>query len=249
MERLIHDGNCPELESQLTGESFSSDERGALAVCSLVSVQDKEHRLNAAGYLASEDTAAATRHTVSFLHMASRYPLLTHEFQLAVIEVAFGVGGYGDMASAAQSMAPGTPAATELVVAVLQFTHASYLESTAPNTADVANIWAGCEFLLAGSYSCDDDVLAWALHTSLAAVALRVFDPLNKTDLAMQLMKATIAVVEQNQTISVAARCDLGAPYEQLKSALSKDTSLLGPFERAVSAATGCTRGKYAPQK
>lgn len=245
---LMSEGNCAEIKKRITGDSLSAQERGALATCLLVAAQDPSHKKDAAQLISHEFAATAAANGIAFLGLATLYPNPQRAFELAVYEVAFAIGGYGPLGTQ-PSVAPETIDAQKMVIAILQFTKLSYLEGATANTADVSEIWKGCQHLLNHSYAATDEYVAWSLHTSLAAVALRMWDPLNKTDLSYDLMRATVAVVEQNQTISVAARCDLAAPYDQLKMALSKDTALLGRLERAVSAAMGCSRGKYAPQK
>lgn len=248
LDTLMSEGNCQEIKQRVTGTSQSSQGKAALATCLLADAQDNTQKKAAADLIVDDSPSTTVTNGAALLRFATLYPSPQRTFQLSVIEVAFGLGNYGPMANGPLVL-PGTVEAQELVIAILQFTHLSYLEGAAPNTADMAEIWTGCQHLLNNSFSSTDDYVAWSLHTSLAAVALRMWNPLNKTDLAYDLMRATVSVVEQNQAISVAARCDLAAPYERLKMALSKDTAILGPFERAVSTAMGCTRGKYAPQK
>ena len=244
---LMSAGNCSEIQSQLSADSLSAESRGALAVCALVTESNDSGKQNALQIVSGDATTCTTAAT-SMLELSLLHPNATDEYRQALLAVAFGIGGYGPVLSDG-IIPPGSDGARMLTVAILRFAEDAYLQQDfAANPDALIGVWRGCQYLLDGNYLAGTDYMAWQLFTALADFALRVFDPFNKTELGYEVMRATVATLEQNGAIGVAARCDLGSPYEKLKSALSKDTALLGPLERAVAVATGCTRGRYAPQ-
>ena len=244
---LMSAGNCNEIQSQLSAESLSAEGRGALAVCALATDSNDSGKQNALQIVSGDATTCTTAAT-SMLELSLLHPDATDEYHQAVLAVAFGIAGFGPVSSTG-IVPPGSDGARMLTVAILRFAEDAYLQQDFPANPDaLMGVWRGCQYLLDGNYLAGTDYLAWQLFTALADFALRVFDPFNKTELGYEVMRATVETLEQNGAIGVAARCDLGSPYEKLKSVLSKDTALLGPLERAVAVATGCTRGRYAPQ-
>ncbi|MBN2718025.1 MAG: hypothetical protein JXX14_19405 [Deltaproteobacteria bacterium] len=246
---LISEGNCVEIQAQLTGAHLSANEKGALAVCALVQNSDETGQQRALKFIASDDSTATLTQAKFTLSLAVLYPSPTADFQLAVLRTVLGASGFGPISSDSV-IAPKTTEGQQLAIHLLRYAIDAYFNnSSGARLDDLVELWNGCQYLLGDTYSVESDYWAWQLFTALAELGLNVFDPFNKTDFGYAVMKATVTALEQNGAIAVAAKCDLGSPYERLKSALSKDTALLGPMERAVSVATGCSRGKYAPEE
>lgn len=244
---LIKAGNCDEIQARFGTDAQGAKQRGALAVCGVAITAGDAGKQIALKQIRNTSVSRIVENSVAFLSLATRFPGPHPFFRSQVTEVVFGASGFGPLADTT-SVPPQSAQAQQLVVALLQFSVEMYFQQSGGNMNDLAVIWSGCEYLLGNSYTAASDYLAWQLFTALAELALNVWDPLNKTEFGHTLMQATLSTLVQNGTISAAARCDLGSPYERLKAALSKDTALLGPLERAVAVATGCTRGKYAPQ-
>ena len=248
VETLISEGNCAAIREQLAGKTLSANDNGALAVCTLVQDGSSAGQQSALSYIARDNAKDTQTNAAATLRLAVLYPSPGAGFNLAVVRTVLGAGGYGPVASGS-AIAPKTAESQQLVIDFLHFAVEAYFNNqSGAELAELVEVWQGCQYLLGGSYSAQNEYLAWQLFSALADFGLVVFDPFNKTDFGYEVMKAAITCLEQNGAIAVAAKCDLGSPYEKLKDALSKDTALLGPMERAVSVATGCTRGKYAPK-
>lgn len=248
LNRLMQQGNCQQIEKELQQTTLSASTRGALAACSLTHANPTSSKQAALQYLVNNNSSQKEIAAQSMLHFAALHPTPSSAYIESVFEISFAISGYGPSAISAMN-SQNSHSSQQLVVDILKFLRASCLDSNRTACGElISEVWNGCLQMLNGSFVGATDYLAWQLYTNFAAVALSIWDPMNKTDLAVGMMQATIAIVENNPPISVAARCDLSAPYEKLKNALSKNISLLGRFERAVSAATGCTRGRYAPQ-
>jgi hypothetical protein len=93
-----------------------------------------------------------------------------------------------------------------------------------------------------------DDGQAWRLFRSIGGLAITMAHAAPDDDLTSVLQGAASAVIESNPSIVIAARCDLGSPFDQLKTSLAHERELLIRLEKAVVEAKGCSRGTYAPE-
>ncbi len=248
---LLSREDCAAVMANIGDEPRTPEQRGAAALCTLVAETiDSAQAPVSRAILLLQSGGTAEDAAISATRMMSLAPLLP-DSSLPVattrLHTALGAAGYGPFAV-------GTPgeggSALELELAITSLEYLSAVLDETDGSFDqraLIDTWNGCWSLLAGTMAVDTDRRAWRLHTSIAAIALRLWDQNNLTDFNQILMESTIAAVEKNPGISVAARCDMAAPYDRLKKALSKKPELAGALERSVSAALGCTPGRYAP--
>jgi len=176
-------------------------------------------------------------------------PISNNEFSLLLIEAALGAAGYGTYAQSRSKPEPGSKIAVLLAVSSLERLniHMSINHKQASQDR-ILEIWNGCYSLLGGSLSIKNNYQAWCLYTSIAGIAIVFAATSPNAELSRVLLQSAVLTIEQNQEISHAARCDMSSPFDKLKPVLLRHRDLLGRLERAVSGATGCTLGTYAPR-
>lgn len=175
-------------------------------------------------------------------------PSANADFEVLAAQVALGAVGVGRMATTSRSASVGTEASRILAVAVLeQLSLWAALDNRAPDSERLLEVWNGAFTLLGGGFSVSSSGLAWRMYMSVASLAVLGDQIAPGSDLSKVLLRSAVSVVEENESISIAVRCDLASPFDQLRSALARDRDLLGRLERSVATATGCSRGKYAP--
>jgi hypothetical protein len=248
-------GDCAGIKTRVNKDVLSDDERGALALCVLAEGNGADVSAQKAVKILSKGTKGPVFWTAGaekMIKYARIFPGRDHQFNLQVIRTALGAAGSGPF-KITISPEPGSEAGKALAAVVLGFL-ADILDSAAGSSPvsvlpqnQLVEIWNGTYSLLGGSVQTNSALFAWQLYMGLTRVALRMWNPLEHNDFSFLLINTAIEVVENNPQIAVAVKCDLSSPYEQLRSEVSAKVDLLGRLERAVSAATGCSRGRYAP--
>ncbi len=168
---------------------------------------------------------------------------------MTLAEVALGAVGVGPLTSSASPAIPVGVASRSLAVSVLERVHVAlgHVEVSI-DTNKLLSIWNSCFTLAGGSSEANSDVEAWKLFCSIGGLAIVMNEAAPNSDLSNVLLGAAVTIVEANPGIAIAARCDLASPFDKLRIALTYKRELLGRLEGALSTATGCTRGTYAPQ-
>ncbi len=187
---------------------------------------------------------------VDMLELAFHLPRpIPIEVSVALAETALGSVGQGPFApSMVPAMSVGA-ASRGLAVGVLERVHLAFEESDKVlESSRLLAIWNSCFILNGGSMEALDERDAWRMFQSIGGLAIIQSKLARDSDFAIVLLTAAVSVLENNPGIAIAARCDLASPFDGLKTALAYDMKLLGKLELAVAAATGCTRGTYAPE-
>ncbi|MCK9462032.1 MAG: hypothetical protein M0R80_20570 [Proteobacteria bacterium] len=168
---------------------------------------------------------------------------------LLAAEIALGALGMGPVA--AQPPPEGSKGASEaaLAVAIVERLRLGLAGAEAFDGSRVLAVWNGCITLLGRSMRAPTDPDAWLLFVNLSGLAVLVTAAAPTSDLSRALLESSVTAVEANPGISVAVRCDLGSPFDELRAALTRARDLGGRLERAVAASLGCTRGQYAPRR
>ena len=167
---------------------------------------------------------------------------------MLLAETALGATSYGPYAIAKNPSITVGAASRDLAVAVLErAAEALQSENVSADPQRLLTIWNSCFSLDGGSFETNNNYQAWRLFKSISTMALFINAAEPSSDLAHVLLNAAVKVIESNPEISVAARCDLGSPFERLKSAMAYKREKMARLEKSVAAATGCTRGTYAP--
>jgi hypothetical protein len=193
-----------------------------------------------------EDIASAATKLLKFAYEI-RQPLDT-ETSFIFAEVAIGALGHGPLAPSTEQIYV-EETNRRVGIAALDRVRSAISETTATfNTSRIHTIWNGCFALLGSQLEATDDFEAWEMFQNIGGIAAVVQRALPNSALGTALLDAAIIVLEINPEISIAAKCDLGSPYDALRAALAHDRSRAGRFELAVSGAVGCTRGTYAPE-
>ncbi|MCP4601428.1 MAG: hypothetical protein GY847_13045 [Proteobacteria bacterium] len=249
---LIAEGRFAEARTLVLAKGVNEPEDHAIVALCLVAEKP--------GYPAGEEavkvlteatssigTAAAA---VDMLELAFSIPQPI-ELDLSIIlsEAALGSVGQGPLAPSTTPAIPVGAASRSLAVAALERVHlALSLSETIIDPGRLLSIWNACFTLSGGSTEAADEVEAWRLFCSIGGLAVIMHNVSPDSDFSSVLLRAAIGVIENNPDIAIAARCDLASPFDNLKSAVSHKRTLLGRLEMAVAAATGCTRGTYAPE-
>ena len=172
-----------------------------------------------------------------------------YEVSLLAVEVALGSVGKGPLTPTTAPNIPIGAASKRLQVSALERTHFALIGTELYiDSPRLLAIWNACFSLSGGSFTAPDDVQAWRLFHSIGGLAVTMSKAAPDTDLAKVLSGAAVAVLESNQSIAIAARCDIGSPFDGLKSALAYDRELSFRLEKSVASAKGCSRGTYAPE-
>jgi hypothetical protein len=191
--------------------------------------------------------AAATAMEMLELTFVIPQPV-TPEVSILAAEAALGAVSYGPLAITNTPSITVGAASRDLAVAVLERVAEPLMLSDVSVQSDrLLAIWNSCFSLDGGTFEAQTDFNAWRLFRSISTIALFVNRAQPTSDFANVLLGASVTVIESNPEISVAARCDLGSPFEDLKSAMSHKREEMGRLEKSVTKATGCTRGTYAP--
>jgi hypothetical protein len=176
-------------------------------------------------------------------------PIENVEFSIVLVETAVGAVGQGPYAPSTAPVMPVGAASRALAVSVLERIFLALAGRQILIDFDrILGIWNACFTLTGGATEAADDVEAWRFFHSLGGLAVIINDAAPDSDLTTVLLSASISVLEQNPSIAIAARCDLSSPFEGLKLAVAYKRKLLVRLEGALAAASGCTRGTYAPE-
>ncbi|MDJ0763799.1 MAG: hypothetical protein QNJ97_12525 [Myxococcota bacterium] len=249
---LLRQGRFAEARSVAEHRGVADPTMRAVVALSLVAETPKPSRGAKAVVALAEGTneigAAAAAVEMLDLAFTIEKPIST-EAAMLISEAALGSVGYGPLkAETVPSLPPGM-ASRALGTAVLERVFFALDGSNAAVDLNrLLTIWNSCFTLGGGSAAAEDEVQAWRLFRSIGGLAVIVEGVAPDSDLSKVLLAAAVAVVESNPNIAIAARCDLASPFDQLKMAVAHNRNLLGRLEGAVVAATGCTRGTYAPE-
>jgi hypothetical protein len=198
---------------------------------------------------AGPDAAVAEAAATTMLALLARLDLqVSEEVPLLAVEAALGAVGLGPLARSSPTGSAWGPASRGLAVAVLErLSTWVRSSSTAPSPARLLDAWNGAYTLLGGSPVAPDAPDAWRLYSAAGWLAVIAAESDPDADLSGVLLDFTVRVVEGNESIVVAVRCDISSPFDRLRPAIARDRKLLGRLERAVASASGCSRGTYAP--
>lgn len=249
---LLRQGRCAEARSAALAQGIEREgNRALVALCHIAESPVDESAKKAISVLGSNAgdirAAAAASEMLSLVSELPEPPDTTGSLLLA--EAALGAVSCGPLApsSTAPSITVGT-ASRDLALAVLhRVSEALLIPGAGIDDRRLLSIWNGCFSLDGGSFEAKGAYPAWQLYKSIATIALFVSRGKPESDFAKVLLGAAISVVEHNPGISVAVRCDLSSPFDDLKAAVAYDREILGRLERSVVNAAGCSRGTYAP--
>ncbi|MBN2804036.1 MAG: hypothetical protein JXR91_13160 [Deltaproteobacteria bacterium] len=254
---LLSNGDCSKATAELSSKSFLNDEEKAIvAICSILQ-DDTEtaagetggSQKNAVKIIVDNknpvSNAAAAKYLIEYSKII---PPQSFNVNIKILLTALGAAGYGPYKTSV-AIEEGSNISKDLATDVIEqlSLFLNNLDSQYVNTNGIIEVWNGTYSLLGGSVQTDSVKEAWRLFTSLANIAIVMFNPKTMEEFETILIKTAIEAVEKNPQISVAVKCDLSSPYQNFKGIVSKKQELLGSLERAVSSATGCTPGRYAP--
>lgn len=252
IRELLAAGRFAEARASAESAGLDQSTNRAAAALSLVAEQPDAERAKRAVLVLSggsngiQFVAAATQ--MLDLAFVLREPL-DPEVSLLLVETALGAAGKGPFALPATPDVSVGAATHALATAALERAQYALFAPDVPVQADrLLMIWNGCFVLLGGSLTAADDVQAWRLFQSIGGLAVVMGRATPGSEFALVLGQAAAQVVESNSEITVAARCDLASPYDDLKLAFGHERKLLGRLEMALAGASGCSRGTYAPQ-
>ncbi len=165
------------------------------------------------------------------------------------IDAAVGTTGRGPLAPSTGTPLPVSEQTRNIAWSVLERLYLTLLPTDVSIQSNrLISIWNSCFVLCSGSFEIADDVQAWSLFQSVGGLAVMMSQTDINVDVANRLLDSAVTVLENNPQIAIAARCDLGSPFDDLRLALAHKRKLLSRLELAVAVATGCTRGTYAPE-
>jgi hypothetical protein len=225
-------------------------DRAVIALSLIAEHPDREAAARAVDALAKGGARdAAVRAAIEMLAIYPTAPdCADAERALLAAEIGLGAAGLGPLAAGSAASASGGAGDFDLGTAILERLRLGLAGAGAIETARLLAIWNGCFSLLGGSMRGPTDAQGWALYENLGGLAALVGKAAPDTALARALLASAVAAVEANPALTTAVRCDLGSPFDDLRTALTYDRDLLGRLERAVAQALGCTRGRYAPR-
>lgn len=242
-------------EARSAAEAGSGDElmdRAVVALSHLAESLEPQYQARALDALITGgNEVAAAAAADSMLGLVTRLPAdVPDAVSLAAVEVALAAAGRGPMARVQAGPVPGSEVARSLAASLLERLHLWLATGdVAPDPTRLLDAWNGSYSLLGGSMDAGgDDPQAWRLYTAIGGLAVTLDSIARDSDLTKVVLRTAVEVVEHNPSITIAVRCDLASPFDDLRAALTYDRELLGRLERAVAPAVGCSRGKYAPQ-
>ncbi len=255
IKSLITNGECASVISKLSSRDISEQERGALALCRLSESANSQSAVNDAMATLTDalTPAARVKSASAMIDFSKVLTGKTADFNMTLLYCALGSVGYGRYKHALP-LETESEAVKELAIDLME--HLNYTISikessdysqTSLDKTGLVEIWNGIYSLLGGQVKFVSPKSAWRFFTNLSNIALAVFNPLKHGEFEYLLMKTAIYTAEMNPQIAVAVRCDLASPYDKLKRTVSSKQELSGSLARAVSSATGCKMGKYAP--
>lgn len=241
-------------DARSAAEAGSGDElrdRAVVALSHLAESLEPQAQTRALdALLAGSNEVATAAAADQMLGLVSRLPAdAPGGIPLVAVEVALAAVGKGPLARVQTGPVPGSEVARSLAASVLERLHLWLSTGVTPDPARLLDAWNGSYSLLGGSMDAgDDDSLAWKLYTATGGLAVTLDSVARDSDLTKVVLRSVVEVVEHNPDITIAVRCDLASPFDDLRAALTYDRELLGRLERAVAPAVGCSRGKYAPK-
>jgi hypothetical protein len=249
---LLSEGRYAEARATILERGMTAPRDRAIVAVSLVAENPSQAAGEEAVKALSEGTSGvgAAAAAADMLEIAFEIPPIENvEFSIVLVETAVGAVGQGPYAPATAPVMPVGAASRALAVSVLERIYLALAGRQILVDFDrILEIWNACYSLTGGATEAADDVEAWRMFHSLGGLAVIINDAAPDSDLAGVLLGASVSVLERNPSIAIAARCDLSSPFEGLKQAVAYKRRLLVRLEGAVAAATGCTRGTYAPE-
>jgi len=228
----------------------SPEDRAVVALSHLAQSPGRASATVAVGVLsAGPDAAVAEAGAADMLELLARLDLpAEEELPLLAVETALGAVGLGPLARSSPTGSAVGPASRDLAVAVLErLSTWARSSSAAPSPARLLDAWNGAYTLLGGSPVLQGAPDAWRLYSAVGWLAVMAAESDPDAGLSGVLLDFAVGVVEGNESIVVAVRCDISSPFDRLRPAIARDRKLLGRLERAVASASGCSRGTYAP--
>ena len=175
-------------------------------------------------------------------------PSVSVDVSMAIAESALGAVSYGPYSPGTKPTLTVGAASRALAGAVLERVSLALSGSDIQVSRQrLLQIWNSCYSMDGGDFDADGAYRAWRLFKSISAIALFMARVDLTDDFTSALFSAAITVVEANPEITIAAKCDMASPYDEMKNALAQKRDILGRLEAALSGATGCSRGTYAP--
>ncbi len=249
---LMAKGRFAQARTVVLARGVKNPQDRAIVALSLVAEKPDRPAGEEAVTALTEGTSSigAAAAAVDMLEMVFTIPQpIVVDLSTVVAETALGSVGQGPLAPSTAPAIPVGAASRGLAVAVLERV---YLGLSQPDisidSSRLLIIWNGCFTLSGGSTEMADDTEAWKMFYSIGGLAVIMSNIAPVSDFSTVLLGAVVRVLENNPNIAIAARCDLASPFDELKQALAHKRTLLGRLEMAVAAATGCSRGTYAPE-
>jgi hypothetical protein len=247
---LLKQGRYPEARVAAVAAGLDDDTNRAIAALTYIADAPVKSSALLSVKTLSEDvggvrSAAVATQMLSFIF---ELPSVSPELSILAAETALGAVSYGPFSPGTQPTLTVGAASRDLSAAVLE--RVAVVLSSPDITMDrqrLLKIWNVCYSLDGGAFEAMGEYQAWRLFTSISGIGLFLSRSDPTGDLTNALLSAAVTVIEANPTIVVAARCDLSSPIDDLRKALSYNLDMLKRLENAVSEATGCSRGTYAP--
>lgn len=248
---LLKEGRYPEARVAAVNAGLDNDTNRAIAALTYVTESPVASSAKLAVNTLNKDAGNVRTAAVVTLMLgltSALPPPVSPDVSMAIAESALGAVSYGPYAPGTKPTLTVGAASRELAGLVLARVGFALANAEFQvGRQRLLQIWNSCYSLDGGDFEADGAYRAWRLFKSISTIAIFMgrVDPTD--DFTNALFNAAITVVEANPEITIAAKCDLGSPYDDLKKALALKRDLLGRLETALSGATGCSRGTFAP--